>query len=113
MDLYRTDAKYRIRVLFQQRKKYSKINGWPFTIDFDFVWKKIEAGYCEATGMPFDLTCDYRSPFFPSMDQIMPGKGYTPENTRVVSAMYNFAKGVWSDEDVLRMARALVAKHDQ
>ena len=111
MDRYNNEPMFRLRMLFAQRKKFSKRNGWPFTIDFEFVRRKIEAGYCEATGLPFDMTCDYRSPFFPSFDQIEPQGGYTPENTRVVVAVFNFAKNIWRDEDVLTMARALVAKH--
>ena len=47
----------------------------------------------------------------PSIDRIDNSQGYTKNNCRVVSVIYNKAKSDYKDEDVLKMARALVERH--
>lgn len=81
-------------------------SGIPFTITHEWLLKKVEAGKCEVTGIPLDLTArslgsGHRPPFGPSLDQILPNIGYTPENTQLVCWMYNSAKGTHSHTDVL------------
>lgn len=79
------------------------------TLTMEWVRDKIAAGYCEVTGIPFDLEghgAPARS-FSPSLDRINPDEGYTPENTQVVAWIYNRAKGVQDHQDVLTLARAL------
>lgn len=110
---YQNDPKYRASVLFEQRKKHAKKQGLPFTITIEQYLTGIESGYCARTGLPFDMSCDKDAPFAPSLDQIIPGNGYTPDNVQVVVMIYNLIKSNHSDADVLHMARALVAKHDQ
>jgi len=75
-----------------------------------WIADKIEKGVCEVTGIPFVLkkpTGAHRSPYTPSVDQIIPGKGYTKDNVQIVIWMYNAAKGEWGHEDVMRMVKAL------
>jgi hypothetical protein len=70
------------------------------------------AGVCEVTGLPFELDKPdgYRFyPWAPSVDRIDCKRGYTQDNCRLVVWIYNMAKSEWCDEDVLKMARALVA----
>lgn len=66
---------------------------------------RIDAGFCELTGYPFDLTpADEKgSRRFngPSLDRIDPKKGYTRDNVRVVLNIVNYGLNIWS-EDVLR-----------
>jgi len=62
---------------------------------------------CAATGMPLEWTQGARQPWNPSVDRIDSTKGYTLENTRVVSVLFNLAKSEWTDADVLKMAEAL------
>ncbi len=45
----------------------------------------------------------------PSIDRIVPSEGYTDENTQVVVWAYNAAKGIGTSNDVMILARALVA----
>lgn len=109
---YQNDPQYRASVLFEQRKKHAKKLGLPFTITIDQYLSGIESGHCARTGLPFDMSCEADAPFAPSLDQIVPGKGYTPDNVQVVVMIYNLLKNRHTDADVLRMARALVAKHE-
>lgn len=80
------------------------------TISSKWIAEKIQKGFCEATGIPFDLTKPNgeRRPFSPSIDQIVPSGGYTKENTQVVCWIYNAAKGAWNHDDVVKMAKALI-----
>ncbi len=73
------------------------------------------AGKCEVTGLAFSLNRpktrrESLRAWGPSVDRVDPLKGYTRDNCRLVCWMYNAAKGVSSDEDVMTMARALVAR---
>ena len=74
------------------------------------VKKVIEAGYCQVTGPQFDMEPwpeGGQTPFAPSLDQIVPGGGYTPENTQVVVWIYNAAKNHWGDGPLQKLAKAL------
>lgn len=83
------------------------------TITVDWICERIERGHCEVTGIPFDLSRvpSGRNPFTPSLDQKIPGGGYTPENTQVVVWIYNAAKGTWSHADVMKLVEALNDTH--
>ncbi len=78
----------------------------------EWILEKLSKGVCEVTGLPFTYSLESRNPWSPSLDRIDPTKGYTLENTRVVVWIYNAAKNVFSDEDVLLMSQALVNKSD-
>jgi hypothetical protein len=84
------------------------------TITLDWVRDRIARGYCEVTGIKFD--CEGGGaparPYAPSLDRTDSSQPYTQENTKVVVWIYNRAKGVHSHEDVLNMAKALVAAND-
>lgn len=79
------------------------------TITKQWIQERLDRGCCEVTGLPFVLTANkIANPWSPSLDQIIPGKGYTPENTQLVVWIYNVAKGSWVHEDVLVFADALL-----
>lgn len=65
----------------------------------------IRAGRCQVTGLPFCLEPGPEPgkphPYAPSLDQKVPGKGYTLRNTRVVLWAYNAAKQAMPDDSVL------------
>lgn len=89
---------------------------WARGLQRDQVWRletidiarRVAAGKCEVTGIPFDLDISKRAkPFAPSIDRRDSSLGYTPENVQVVVWIYNAAKSHWSHAEVMRMARAL------
>ena len=104
---------YRLWNGARQRARKQNI---PFTITREFVEAALEEGHCQVTGLPFNL--DYNDdkdrnrkhrPYSASLDQTVSGKGYTPENTKVVVSIYNFAKLTFDHDDVVRLARAIVS----
>jgi len=88
------------------RKKHRRKSN-QFTITTNQIGQAIQSGKCAITGLPFDLSKPF-SPLTPSLDQIIPGRGYTKTNTQIVSLIYNLAKGNWSHDDVIRMAKSLM-----
>ena len=75
-------------------------------LDFDLdqhigtLQARINAGKCELTGQPFDLSPG-RKWSSPSVDRIDPKRGYTIDNVRIILNLVNTALGDWG-EDVLR-----------
>lgn len=113
---YRTAAGL-ATILLNQAK--SRCNGTPsrtaagrpatngqVTIDRDWIVQRINVGVCEATGDA--LTTAPRHKNTASLDRINPGNpDYTPENARIVTWQFNNMKGNYSDEEFIRVAKAL------
>lgn len=74
----------------------------------DWIKERLVRGTCEVTGIPFDIRGQTKTqqPWAPSLDRQDNNAGYTVDNVRVVCWMYNRAKGVYTDADVQRLARA-------
>jgi len=78
-----------------------------FDLDREWIKNKIDLGFCEASGIPFNLSIR-RGPFTPSLDKINPKGNYTKDNVQVVVCIYNFAKSNYTHEDVVTLAKALL-----
>jgi hypothetical protein len=102
-------AKNRGWQLLSSAKDRAKDKGLPFEITFHEIQAKVDAGICEATGIPFNLS-EPRAWNSPSLDQIEPGKGYTHDNTRVVIYAYNVMANVWGEKRILEVAQAISAR---
>lgn len=99
-------------------KQRAKEKGLDITITTDWVVEKLQPLYCEATGVELTLTHDdsrdsYRTWNRPSLDRIDSTLGYTPENTRVVSVMYNTAKADYTDQQMYELAQAIINFKDR
>lgn len=86
-------------------KKRAAIKALEFTITLEWLMGKIDEqkDCCAKTGIAFDYSKDKRyarHPFSISLDRLDNSQGYTPHNTRLVCAMYNYCKNVATDEDV-------------
>ena len=72
----------------------------------DWIINRIEKGICEATGDK--LTTQTKQPNTASLDRIDPNNpDYTPENSRIVTWQFNNMKGVYTDEEFIRVAKQL------
>ncbi len=93
----------------------AKRKGLEFTLTKQWMDTKMLIGCCEVSGIPFDLSRNglrlkTKAPFAPSVDRKDNSKGYTPDNSRLVCAVVNFAMNEWGLEPVMKLARALAAK---
>jgi hypothetical protein len=69
-----------------------------FTIEREEFNKKLReasANWKDKMGFPFLYIRlgERQNPYGPSLDQVVPGKGYTPENTQIVPLFWNVFKG--------------------
>ncbi len=98
--------------LFDSAKNKAAKRGLQFTLTFDDVLKRVQAGRCQVTGIPFDNRAKpYRGPDLPfraSLDRVDNTVGYHAFNIQVVCKIYNHSKWTWNLEDVAMMARKLV-----
>lgn len=88
--------------------------------DFCEIWERA-AGHCELSGLPFsDEKETYPDdsgysrisafPWQPSLDQIVPGRGYAPENCSLVCKAVNIGKSSYSNRTFLRWVQAVAAR---
>lgn len=111
----------RLRVLRWKLNNYAKYlytktrnralhKGIEFSISLKWVEKRLNANKCEVTGLTFQtngLNSSKSHPFQPSIDRKDITKGYTVKNSRVVCAIYNYAKHTYTHEDVVKLAMSL------
>ncbi len=73
------------------------------------MWRKQE-GKCAVTGLLMTWAKGTYLPASISIDRIDSSVGYRLDNVRLICYAINTFKGVWSDEHMIEMARAIVAK---
>ena len=76
--------------MFHNAKHRAKKKGLPFTITIDDI---VIPEKCPLLGIDLISTNDKRDPHNPSLDQVLPGNGYTPDNIQVISSRANWLKG--------------------
>jgi len=91
--------------MFHNAKHRAKKNKIPFTISIEDI---IIPETCPLLGIPLVSTSDKRDPRNPSLDQIKPGEGYTPDNIWVISYRANVLKWDSSLLELKSMAKALI-----
>lgn len=93
----------------KQRAKHRK-----FSFDLTLEWaRSIWTGRCALTDIPMVVNPGNRgpSPMSPSLDRIDNTKGYLQSNCRFILSGLNSLKGIGGDDQMLAIARALVARH--
>ena len=109
--------KVRAQRLWGNAHKRAKYMGWQEP-DFDSLWiyEKIEKGYCEVTGIPFNLTTQVsdslhaKNPWVPSIDRIDSSKPYIKDNVQIVVFMYNVCKAEFAHKDVVAFCKSVMQK---
>lgn len=92
--------------LLRDAARRAKKRGLPCTVTQADLTERIARGVCEVTGVPLTLM-EPNSPYSPSIDRRDPLLGYTPENTRIVAAIFNYAKHNWPDDAVFEFVSIL------
>ncbi|CAB4136967.1 hypothetical protein UFOVP315_18 [uncultured Caudovirales phage] len=102
--------------LFNSAKSKAASRRLNFDLKFNDVLRRVRKGRCELSGIPFDHRAKPLKgvdlPFRASLDRTDNTEGYLPGNIRVVCCIYNRAKMMWAHEDVLHLAKALVARDE-
>lgn len=83
----------------------------PMEIDATWIQDILERGVCQVSGIPFDFgkhPSTRRNPFGPSVDQIVAGKGYTLENSRIVLTALNLALCEWGVDTYVQIAQEVL-----
>jgi hypothetical protein len=81
------DRRYK---MFHNAKHRAKKKGLPFTITIEDI---VIPDKCPLLGIELVSTNDKRDPRNPSLDQVVAGNGYTPDNIQVISSRANWLKG--------------------
>lgn len=87
---------WRISKLLNMARNRSKTKGLDFDLTqehLESLWKEND-GCCSVTGIPFELGRSEKGkvhPYAPSLDRIVPLKGYTQGNVRLVCYQMNVA----------------------
>lgn len=104
---------YRAKALVCLAKVRAAKKGVPFDLDqhAKALQERINAGFCELTGVPFRLD-EPRSFDSPSLDRIVPELGYTYANVRVVCYAMNCALGTWGEAPLLLILEAWKKKKE-
>jgi hypothetical protein len=84
----------------------AKAKGLAFDLDEQWVEEKLDAGVCEATGQPLDLSFAFaRAPRCPSFHRRDSKGGYTKANTRVVWLCMNQFVGQMKPDEAFAVWR--------
>lgn len=92
-------------------RKHNKTHNTTTDLTSEYVQNLFDEqkGCCAITGISFARgTHSQRSPWTPSIDQIIPGEGYTQNNIQLVCLMYNLCKGQWRHIDVIKFTQHLL-----
>lgn len=82
--------------------------------DLKRLWDE-QDGICPLTGWQLHIEPSSKwngnrcTPKSASLDRIDSSKGYLPDNIRWISVMANYAKGGWTDQDVIEFACAVAS----
>ena len=111
---YRKSTSGRSTQLLQSAKFRARKKGGIVTIDKKWIDQKLENGFCELSGIAFNLKPNGRrraDAFAPSLDRIDSNNpNYTPENTRLVLHSLNMAIGEYGISNLLYIVREMAQK---
>lgn len=110
--VYHTTTHGRASTLFNAAKKRARLSKEPFLLDFHFVLENVNRGFCQRTGLKFDLSLQpskerlrFMNPLSPSIDKINHSGIYEPSNVQFVCTWYNLAKMQLSDEEMINFCK--------
>lgn len=85
----------------QKGLEYLLDDGWSLLS----IQAVLERGECELTGLPFG-----EGPLAPTLDRIIPARGYVPGNVRVICRLMNAALGNWGEDELRKVMTVWLAK---
>lgn len=92
-------------------KNRAKQKGVPFDLTKSWLRDKFERGCCELTGLPTSQGIKSFDPYSPSIDRIIPERGYTQDNCRLILWCLNAGFNSWGEDAFRDIARAYLEKN--
>lgn len=97
------------RSIFKNAQRRAKKLGWEFDLTMEWV-KERYTGFCELSGLPFEIGVVHPTSFSPSLDRKDSRKGYTQDNCRFILFGINCLRGkAIDDTNIYKIAKALVS----
>lgn len=103
----RLDSSHRARRLCSSAKVRAAAKGLHFDLTPEWIQRRLDAGICEASGLPFDMTMA-RGWNTPSLDRVKPELGYLQTNVRMVVFALNAGCGDWGENRLIEAVRAVL-----
>lgn len=108
------NPEWRLNRLVSMAKNRATTKQVPFDIDTNYMMElwSYQNGKCAVSGIDLDLIMSKEfttNPEAPSIDRIVPNKGYVKGNVRIVCYQVNAALSEYGEEQLLKMCEAIVA----
>ncbi|MGE3302827.1 MAG: hypothetical protein AB7M12_06910 [Hyphomonadaceae bacterium] len=110
---WRWEQRHQARHRWRLSRQRASAKGLLFDLAVEDVEWMLEPMRCQFSGVPLRWSGTPGpggDPFAASLDQIIPGAGYTRANARIVAHCVNSAKNVWADDVLVTLAEALSAQ---
>lgn len=111
----KSDYRFRCKNLLHMAKYRAKTQNLYFDLDLDYLinlWEEQE-GRCSLSGRLLDLSRPSENntvnPNAPSLDRIIPNKGYTKENVRFVCYQVNTALNQYGEEALISLCKDIIS----
>lgn len=104
----KSSRELRLKRMLYLSKQRSKIKNIEHDIDYEWLLNNTPES-CPKCGIEFSYDLNIKmNPFAPSIDRVDSNKGYTKDNCRVVSWMYNCGKSTYTDDVLYIICKAVI-----
>jgi hypothetical protein len=112
---YASPRQRAVSMLTGARNRANK-KGFECSLTKIWIIHKLENGFCELSGIPFDFSRPTKSnfnPLSPSIDRIDSKKGYTFDNCRVILTALNVALSEYGLDLYLEIAKKVISSQNK
>ena len=106
--------KVKARQLWNAAKTRAKNLGLDFDLTKEFIYKKLDIGICEYTGLKIDMRMNLsgRLALSPSLERKIPSRGYTKKNVILACWAMNAFKSSHTIQEIIPIAKAFLLKQE-
>ena len=103
--------KVKARQLWNAAKTRAKNLGLDFDLTKEFIYKKLDIGICEYTGLKIDMRMNLsgRLALSPSLERKIPRRGYTQKNVVLACWAMNAFKSSHTIQEIIPIAKAFLS----